>query len=51
MLNFRPEAENVQVDLSGVDLDTMTDLDKVPVSTGSRRGTFRCPRIGYRFSS
>lgn len=49
VLNFQPEAQTVDVDLSGVDFDSMTDLDNGVRIERQSPWRVPAPAYGYRF--
>jgi hypothetical protein len=49
VMNFQPEPDVVQVDLSGVDFDGMTDLENGTRIDQQRQWRVQLPAYGYRF--
>jgi Alpha amylase, catalytic domain len=49
VMNFQPEAQTVEVDLSGVDFDAMTDLDNGTRIERQSSLRVEAPAYGYRF--
>jgi hypothetical protein len=49
VMNFQPEAQTVEVDLSGVDFDAMTDLDSVTRIDRQSPWHVQVSAYGYRF--
>src|SRR5438093_12241704 len=49
VMNFQPEAQSVEVDLSGVDFDGMTDVENGTGIEAQRQWHVQLPAYGYRF--
>ena len=49
VMNFQPEEQTVEVDLSGVDFDAMTGMDNGPRIDRQSRWHVQVPAYGYRF--
>ena len=49
VMNFQPEEQTVEVELSGVDFDAMTDMDNGTRIDRQSRWQVQVPAYGYRF--